>query len=79
MTPLENENMIADVERQLETERAAAVASPMPNPETDKTHQGVYCDDSCHRIKPLYGPVQAAARVNANPARSGGESAVHLK
>ena len=79
MTPAENQKMIADVERQLEAERAAAVASPMPDPESDKAHQGVYCNDSCHNIKPLYGPVRAAARGNSKVARRGVESAVHLK
>jgi TPP-dependent pyruvate/acetoin dehydrogenase alpha subunit len=79
MTAAENQKMLADVERQLEAEREAAVASPMPDPETDQAHQDVYCDDSCHHIEPLYGPVQAAARGNHKVAKSGGESAVHLK
>ena len=50
------------MERELEADREAAVASPMPDPETDKTHQGVYCDPSCHEIKPKYGPVVAKPR-----------------
>jgi TPP-dependent pyruvate/acetoin dehydrogenase alpha subunit len=79
MTAEENRALIAEIERDLEAERAAAVASPMPDPVTDKTHQGVYCDDSCHRIKPFYGPVQAAARNTARAAKRAGESAVHLK
>jgi len=77
LTPQENENMIADVERQLEQDRDAAVASPMPDPATDKTHQGVYCDPSCHQIKPKYGPVVAKLRTGADPKAV--EAAVHLK
>src|ERR1700757_2164531 len=53
LTTADNEKLIADIERELEADREAAVASPMPNPETDKTHQGVYCNPSCHDIKPL--------------------------
>ena len=64
LTADENHKLIDEVERELEAEREAAVASPMPDPETDKTHQGVYCDASCHEIKPLYGPVKAAVREN---------------
>src|SRR5450755_3155271 len=66
LTTEENQELIAEVERDLEAERDAAVASPMPDPETDKTHPGVYCDAACHEIKPLYGTVKAAVR--AGPA-----------
>ena len=70
LTADENHKLIDDVERELETEREAAVASPMPDPETDKTHQGVYCDSSCHEIKPIYGPVNAAgAQVGTDRAQ----------
>ena len=79
LTSDENRKLIEEVERDLEAERDAAVASPMPDPETDKTHQGVYCDASCHEIKPLYGPVKAASRGPATPASKAGEAGVHLK
>ncbi len=79
LTPAENQKLLDDIERELEAERAAAVASPMPDPETDKTHQGVYCDDSCHSIRPLYGPVQAAVRGTASATSGRADSAVHLK
>ena len=75
----ENRKLIEEVERALESEREAAVASPMPDSETDSTHQGVYCDASCHEIKPLYGPVKAAARTAAAARPEPGETAVHLK
>jgi len=51
----------------------------MPDPQTDQTHQGVYCDESCHAIKPLYGPVRVAVRDAAVSASKSGETAVHLK
>ena len=79
LTAEENHKLIAEVERELEAERDAAVASPMPDPATDKMHQGVYCDASCHEIKPLYGPIKAAARTAASARPKSGEAAVHLK
>jgi TPP-dependent pyruvate/acetoin dehydrogenase alpha subunit len=79
MTADENHKLIDDVERELETEREAAVASSMPDPATDTTHQDVYCDASCHEIKPLYGPVKVAVRGKASAAFNRAESAVHLK
>jgi TPP-dependent pyruvate/acetoin dehydrogenase alpha subunit len=79
LTTEENHKLIAEVELELEAEREAAVASPMPDPDTDKTHQGVYCDASCHEIKPKYGPVKAAVRSTATTSPKSGEAAVHLK
>ncbi len=51
----------------------------MPDPETDKTHQGVYCDPSCHQIKPKYGPVVAKVREVGSGKAKPAEAAVHLK
>ena len=79
LTADENRKLIDQVERELEAEREAAVASPMPDPLTDKTHQGVYCDALCHEIKPLYGPVKAAVRGAASVAPKAVDAAVHLK
>jgi pyruvate dehydrogenase E1 component alpha subunit/2-oxoisovalerate dehydrogenase E1 component alpha subunit len=79
LTESENRKLIDDVDRELEAERDAAVASPLPEPETDKAHQGVYCDASCHEIKPMYGAVKVALRGEASSNRSRSESAVHLK
>ena len=79
LTADENRKLIERIEHDLEIERAAAVVSPMPDPETDKSHQGVYCDASCHDIKPLYGPVKAAVRKSASPGPRQSEAAVHLK
>jgi TPP-dependent pyruvate/acetoin dehydrogenase alpha subunit len=79
LTVDENRRLIDNVEQQLEADREAAVASPMPDPETDKSHQGVYCDTLCHDIKPLYGPVKVTTRKSSSSARMAGEVALHLK
>jgi TPP-dependent pyruvate/acetoin dehydrogenase alpha subunit len=75
----ENRKLIEGVERELEADREAAVGSPMPDPETDKTHQGVYCDPSCHEIKPKYGRVVAKVREAGSKGVKQAETAVHLK
>jgi TPP-dependent pyruvate/acetoin dehydrogenase alpha subunit len=79
LTAEENRKLIDEVEQQLEAEREAAVASPMPDPETDKSHQGVYCDPSCHEIKTLYGAVKVSAQRSTSSPRKSAAAAVHLK
>jgi TPP-dependent pyruvate/acetoin dehydrogenase alpha subunit len=74
LTVVENEKLIAGVERQLEADRELAVNSPMPTPES--AAGGVYCEAGCHEIKPKYA-MPAARRAKAGPKRS--EAAVHLK
>src|SRR5215475_5359149 len=76
LTADENRKLIDEVEQQLEADREAAVASPMPDPETDKSHQGVYCDSSCHDIKTLYGAVKVAAPESTPTAPKAAEAAV---
>lgn len=69
LTPKENEKLIADVETQLERDREIAVNSPMPTPES--AAGGVYCDPSCHDIKPKYampGPEKKSS--SARPKNS---------
>ena len=75
LTPQANEGLIADVERQLEADRDFAVNSPMPTPES--AAGGVYCDESCHEIKPKYALPKVQGGKAAGPKKS--ESAVHLK
>jgi len=79
LTAEENEKLIADVERELEADREAAIASPMPDPETDKRNPGVYCEDGCHEVKPRYGVVVAKPRAQSAGAPKEAEAAVHLK
>jgi TPP-dependent pyruvate/acetoin dehydrogenase alpha subunit len=52
LTDEEDQKMMANVERQLESDREFAVNSPMPSPES--AAGGVYCDAECHEIKPKY-------------------------
>ena len=61
------QKLIEGVERELEADRDAAVASPMPDPETDKAHQGVYCDDSCHHDPSQYGAGHSEVARDAVP------------
>jgi TPP-dependent pyruvate/acetoin dehydrogenase alpha subunit len=75
ITPQENEKLIADVEQELEADRDFAVASPMPEPES--AVGGVYCDSSCHEIKPKYGAPKG--RVAKSGIATLREAAVHLK
>jgi TPP-dependent pyruvate/acetoin dehydrogenase alpha subunit len=80
LTPAENEELIAGVERQLEADREIAVNSPMPTPES--AAGGVYCEAGCHEVKPKYAmpesrTVAALGGKSAGTKRS--ESAVHLK
>jgi TPP-dependent pyruvate/acetoin dehydrogenase alpha subunit len=75
LTARENENLIADVERELEADRDFAVASPMPQPES--AAGGVYCDPSCHEVRPKYG--MPTVRVTKAGIAAPREAAVHLK
>ena len=77
LTPAENKKLIEDVEKELEADREAAVASPMPKSETAAT--GVYCEEGCHEIRLKYGTVRAARRKDAGKRLKETEAAVHLK
>ena len=75
LTPKQNEELIAGVDRELEADREFAVNSPMPEPE--KTPQNVYCQ-GCHEIKPKYGmPKARSGKGKPSPKES--EAAVHLR
>ena len=74
LTREENEKLIADVERELESDREFAVASPMPAPET--AAPGTYCE-GCHAIKPKYATPKVRAAKAAGPKQN--DAAVHLK
>jgi len=75
LTSRENETLIADVERELEADRDYAVASPMP--ESESAAGGVYCDPTCHAIKPKYGAPKL--RLKKSAIATARETAVHLK
>ena len=75
LTPAENDELIAGVERQLEADREIAMNSPMPLPES--AAGGVYCEDGCHEIRPKYA--MPAVRGGKSGGRKHSEAAVHLK
>lgn len=75
LTPTENRELIAGVDRQLEADRDFAVASPMPSPES--AAGGVYCENGCHQIRPKYG--MPKGRTGTGTVRKETEAAVHLK
>lgn len=77
LIPAENKKLIDGVEKELEADREAAVASPMPKPETAAT--GVYCEEGCHEIKLKYGPVKVARKKGEGKQLRETEAVVHLK
>ena len=78
LTPDENHALIADVERQLETDRDFAVNSPMPTPES--AAGGVYCEAGCHEIRPKYAvPKTRAADQKKSADPKNFDAPVHLK
>jgi TPP-dependent pyruvate/acetoin dehydrogenase alpha subunit len=77
LTRAENEALIAAVEKELESDRDFAVASPMPEPQT--AAGGVYCEPGCHHIKPKYGiPKVVVTKTNSVTPKET-EATVHLK
>jgi TPP-dependent pyruvate/acetoin dehydrogenase alpha subunit len=76
LTPQENADLIAGVEAGLERDRDIAMKSPMPDPAS--ALGGVYCDPTCHEIKPKYGmPRSRAKSARGGPKET--DAAVHLK
>ncbi|MGZ4816837.1 MAG: thiamine pyrophosphate-dependent dehydrogenase E1 component subunit alpha [Terriglobales bacterium] len=76
LAPSDNQKVISDVEAQLERDRDIAVNSPMPKPES--AAGGVYCDASCHEIKPKYAMPKFEERKSAKTPKQS-EATVHLK
>ncbi len=74
LTPEQNRELIEAVEKQIDADRDFAERSPLPDPQS--TPQDVYCEGSCHTIKPLYGvPEHSKSEGNLKDS----EAAVHLK
>jgi TPP-dependent pyruvate/acetoin dehydrogenase alpha subunit len=76
LTPQQNQALIAEVEKQIEADREFAVASPMPQPEEAAT--GVYCEDSCHSIKPKYSTPKTKSAAGGKKLKET-EAAIHFK
>jgi len=76
LTLAQNQELIDDVEKELETDRNFSEASPMPAPEA--AEGGVYCDGTCHEIKPKYGLKEPKAKAAGTKPKGSG-AALHLK
>ena len=74
LTRVENERLIADVDRELEADREFAVSSPMPEP--DSAAGGTYCEAGCHQVQPKYAMPKVRKSAKAMKQT---EAAVHLK
>jgi TPP-dependent pyruvate/acetoin dehydrogenase alpha subunit len=79
LTAEENHKLIAEVERQLESDRELAVNSPMPTPES--AAGGVYCEAGCHEIKPKYAMPSSKQLVSNKKSgtQKRAEAPVHLR
>jgi TPP-dependent pyruvate/acetoin dehydrogenase alpha subunit len=75
LTPAQDKEMIASVEKEIDAEREFAENSPMPEGHT--AAEGVFCEDGCHTIKPKYGMPQKARRSESKLKES--EAAIHFK
>jgi TPP-dependent pyruvate/acetoin dehydrogenase alpha subunit len=76
LTPQQNQELIAGVDRELEADREFAVASPMPAPES--AAGGTYCEPGCHEVKAKYAIPQVRVTKSGLAAQKK-EAAVHLK
>jgi TPP-dependent pyruvate/acetoin dehydrogenase alpha subunit len=75
LTLTQDEKLIAEVDKEIESERTFAENSPMPEGHT--AAEGVFCEDGCHAIKPKYGMPQKARRSEGRLKET--EAAIHFK
>ena len=75
LTPAQDKEMIAAIEKEIDAEREFAENSPMPEGHT--AAEGVFCENGCHEIKPKYGMPQKARRSEGKLKES--EAAIHFK
>jgi TPP-dependent pyruvate/acetoin dehydrogenase alpha subunit len=66
LTAAAHAKLLAEVDAYVESERAQAAASPMPSPQEDARHQGVYCEADCHSVRPKYAAVNFGVRASGN-------------
>jgi TPP-dependent pyruvate/acetoin dehydrogenase alpha subunit len=77
LTRESHDKLVAEVDAFLAQERADAEASPMPTPEEDRKHQGVYCTPECHEVKVKYGKVRFGTEPTASKSRRA-DNSTHL-
>ena len=75
LSPEQNQDLIASVDRELEADREFALNSPMPQPES--AAGGLYCGDGCHDIRPKYAVPKVRAGKRSRLAETSG--AGHFK
>jgi TPP-dependent pyruvate/acetoin dehydrogenase alpha subunit len=75
LTPAQKETIAAEVEKEIDADRAFAENSPMPEGHT--AAEGVYCDSGCHQIKPKFGMPKKAKRGEGKLKET--EAAIHFK
>ena len=75
LTVAEDDKLNAEVEKEIDVEREFADRSPMP--EGPEAAEGVYCESSCHQIKPKYGMPKKAKRSEGKLKET--EAAIHFK
>ena len=76
LSPTENRELIAGVERRTGSRSRICRGQPMPEPES--AAGGVYCENGCHEIKPKYAIPKITVR-NLSASEANSEAAVHLK
>jgi pyruvate dehydrogenase E1 component alpha subunit/2-oxoisovalerate dehydrogenase E1 component alpha subunit len=67
-TAKDKKEILARIDRELKEEQKAAEASPLPPAE--RAAEGVYCEDGCHKIEPVWARQPKAA---ANPGNGKAE------
>jgi TPP-dependent pyruvate/acetoin dehydrogenase alpha subunit len=75
LTPAHDAELIAGVEKEIDAEREFAENSPMPEGHT--AAEGVYCDGTCHAIKPKYAMPKKTKRGEGKLKET--EAAIHFK
>jgi TPP-dependent pyruvate/acetoin dehydrogenase alpha subunit len=75
LTPAQKETIAAEVEKEIDADRAFAENSPMPEGHT--AAEGVYCDVGCHQIKPKFSMPKRSKRGEGKLKET--EAAIHFK
>ena len=63
-TPKDKKEILARIDHELKEEQKAAEASPLPPAE--RAAEGVYCEDGCHTIEPVWARSPEAAAKSGN-------------
>jgi pyruvate dehydrogenase E1 component alpha subunit/2-oxoisovalerate dehydrogenase E1 component alpha subunit len=75
LTRQQHQELQAEIDAYVDRERELAVNAPMPPPES--AEGGVYCENSCHEIRPKYG-LQRLTK-NKGKMTTSADAPVHLR